>query len=230
MTSYKEGLESELAAKSATFREIKEQITVEQLLSALPNDAALIDFWLISPPRPDFSSRAKWRSERKYVAFIVRNDREVQLLDLGSAEAIIASIANWRQTFGQGEKGKAAGRDLRARLWQPLEKHLDGAQTILISTNSGLGNLPFSALPGKNPGTYLLEEYRLAYLPVPQLLPKIFEQSTERVDGEILLMGGIDYGAEPIESTRVEETTLAQLPSSRGSTARVLDRVRGGIG
>ena len=60
----------------------------------------------------------------------------------------------------------------------PLEKHLAGAKIVLISPDGPLCQLPFAALPGKDPDKYLIEEIALAVVPVPQLLPELL--GTER--------------------------------------------------
>ena len=42
-------------------------------------------------------------------------------------------LASWRQALGKRGKGSEAGATLRKLLWRPLEKHLGGAKTVLIS-------------------------------------------------------------------------------------------------
>ena len=63
-------------------------------------------------------------------------------------------------------------------------EHLQGIETVLISTDGVLGLLPFEALPGKAEGTLLIEVYRLAFVPVPQLIPSLLalrgDAATER--------------------------------------------------
>jgi hypothetical protein len=57
-------------------------------------------------------------------------------------------------------------------VWQPLGPHLQGASSVLVSADGALTRLPLAALPGSQPGTYLLEEVPLAVVPVPQLLAR----------------------------------------------------------
>ena len=70
--------------------------------------------------------------------------------------------------------------------------------TLLVSTDGVLGRLSLGALPGCKPGTYLIEDHRLAMIPVPQLLPALVggEESRE-LDRELLLLGDVDYDAAP---------------------------------
>ena len=70
--------------------------------------------------------------------------------------------------------------------------------TVLISPDGVLAQLPWGALPGKKPGTFLLEDVTLAVIPVPQQLPQLL--SRKRMTGppaSLLLAGDIDYGGDP---------------------------------
>ncbi len=104
-------------------------------------------------------------------------------------------------------EGAAAGQLLRKRIWEPLEPSLGGAKTVLISPDGVLGRLPIAALPGKKAGSYLLEEYRLTMLPVPQLLPAmVSELGRKELKGRLLLMGDVDYNTKPGESKNPQKT------------------------
>ncbi|MCA9180544.1 MAG: CHAT domain-containing protein, partial [Planctomycetales bacterium] len=57
-----------------------------------------------------------------------------------------------------------------------------------------MGRLPLAALPGKVPGSYLIEDHRLASIPVPQLLPALVEdRGGVELQHELLLMGDVNY-------------------------------------
>ena len=61
-----------------------------------------------------------------------------------------------------------------------------------------LGRLPLGALPGKEPGKYLLEEHTIALVPVPQLIPELVnEEGRKQLKKNLLLLGNVDYDAEP---------------------------------
>ena len=91
----------------------------------------------------------------------------------GASGALAEAIDTWRTTFGMSPQGSAAGKLLRERIWEPIEAKLQGAKIVLISPDGVLGRLPLGALPGKEPGSYLIEEYTLASVPVPQLIPEM---------------------------------------------------------
>src|SRR5262249_27094233 len=88
--------------------------------------------------------------------------------------------------------------ELRGLVWAPLEKHLVGASTVLVSPDGALGRLPWAALPGADPKQYLLEERTLAVLPTPQLLPQLMARSAAKDEApSLLLVGDVDFDAAP---------------------------------
>jgi hypothetical protein len=184
LTVEKERLESELSGKSAAFRHATQAVTLEDLLTALPQDAVLIDFLEFDRSTPSREKGEKATRERQLVAFVVRHaeqpEDQVTMVGLGATEPLGKAIDIWRASYGAGAEGAAAGKQLRTALWEPLLPSLDKARTILVSTDGVLGRLPLAALPGKDPTKYLLEEYRLAMLPVPQLLPTLDQRASKR--------------------------------------------------
>jgi hypothetical protein len=95
-------------------------------------------------------------------------------------------------------------------VWQPIQDHLNDAVTVLVSPDGPLHALPFAGLPGSVPGTYLIEEFAIATIPVPALLPTLHARSTAMRNGEadqpekgaprppsLLVIGDADYGGNP---------------------------------
>jgi len=148
-----------------------------------------------------YQRRYRWDSVKSLMASVLHPNGGVTLIDLGPTKPIAKAIETWRKTFGLSQDGLNAGQDLRKALWEPLLSALGDAKTVLISPDGVVGRLPFGALPGKKAGTYLLEEYRLALIPVPQLLPALInEKGRKQVEKGLLLMGDVDYNASPGES------------------------------
>jgi len=171
--------------------------------------------------------RIGWQTERCLLAFVLRADGALRMVDLGESRTIGEAIDRWRITFGLSPQGMAAGRLLRQRLWEPLLPLIGEAEFVLVSPDGALGRLPLGALPGKEPGKYLLEEYRLALLPVPQLLPALVRQAgRKQVRRGLLLLGDVDYDADPGRASSGGEDRKSYLrPQDRSS--RLL-AVRGG--
>src|SRR5262249_48186829 len=70
--------------------------------------------------------------------------------------------------------------------------HLEGARAVWLSPAETLARVPLAALPGKEPGTYLLEEVALAVVPVPVLLARgKVDWATGR--NQLLCVNQVDY-------------------------------------
>lgn len=194
----KEELEQQLAQRSETYRKSKQSVTLDDLTASLPADAALVDFVEYTHYRKPNQGDQQKASERRFAAFVVRKDRPVELLGLGPADGAIAAIDRWREAYGIGPEGVATGKQLREQLWSPLESRLEGAKFVIVSPDGALGRLPLAALPGRRPDTYLIEDWALTTVPVPQALPSLLQDdvaATSAPKGNLLLVGGIDYDA-----------------------------------
>ena len=174
LTARREQLEGELAGRSAAFRaqRTQDEMSPAQVQAALPRDVALIDFLEYTQFSPPPEGRGNMKGERRLLAFVVRPNRPLALLDLGAVPSS-AAVKRWLAT--RGRRVAARGSEdpavaLRGWIWQPLEPYLEGVQTVLVSPDAALGKLPLAALPGRQPGTYLIEERAIAIVPVPQAL------------------------------------------------------------
>ena len=85
LTAHKEQLEGELAGRGAVFRALRTQdeVSPAQVQAALPHDAALIDLLEYTQFRPPPEGKWDLKLERRLLAFVVRPDRPLALLDLG---------------------------------------------------------------------------------------------------------------------------------------------------
>ena len=198
LSEEEERLEAELSSRSTAYRQAKHQVTLEELQAALPRNVVLVNFFEYQHYTPgDKKKGTKPSLERRFLAFLVAHDRPVEMVSLGAAGPIGEAIDSWRVTFGMSPQGAAAARLLRQRLWEPIEAKLQGAKIVLVSPDGALGKLPLGALPGKEPGKYVLEERTIAIVPVPQLIPEIVqEQGRKQLRKNLLLLGGVDYDAQ----------------------------------
>jgi tetratricopeptide (TPR) repeat protein/CHAT domain-containing protein len=231
LTEYKEELEAELARVGETFRQELEltRLTPAGVRALLPADTVLVDFLEHTHSRP--LPKGGWKKERRLAAFVVRRDRPVAQLDLGPVQPIAGAVAAWRKSISQGRgvgpDGPAA--DLRRLVWDRLATHVQDARVVLVSPDGAVARLPFAALPGKEPGSYLIEERAVAVLPVPQLLPELLKQAAPAGKPSLLLVGDVDFNAAPGAPTPAEslldkvqrngarETTGSGVPPPRQS-------------
>lgn len=198
LTAKRERLEAELSQKSAIFRDIDQTITMEELQQALPEGSVLVDFFEYGRVDPQLPTQSAVRS---LLVFVVQRNGTVHLTDLGPVAPISEAIDVWRNTFGMSRDGMAAGKSLRRIIWEPIAEHVKDARLILVSVDGVLGRLPLGALPGKKPASYLLEDHRIALLPVPQLLPALVnEMGRRKLNRGLLLMGDVDYEQDDTSS------------------------------
>jgi CHAT domain-containing protein/tetratricopeptide (TPR) repeat protein len=220
LTEEMEKLEIELSARSAGFRDAQRSVapTLALVSRTLPDDAVLVEYFEYGHGRTDPKRPGQWIFEQRLTAFVVARERPVVRVELGPADAIAAAVEDWRKRVlgKQPFDSQAAdpGQMLRRLLWTPLEKHLANARTVLISPDGAVARIPFAALPGKAPGTYLLEDVTIAVVPLPRRLPLMAEIGADSEPPSLLLVGDVDYGAAPGKGNS-QGTVIASLAPTR---------------
>jgi CHAT domain-containing protein/Tfp pilus assembly protein PilF len=233
-----EELERELSVKSAQFRheEKARNQSLDDLRAAIPADAALIDYLEYDHSSVDSEHRGRFRKERRLLAFVVRSKQEVTRYDLGPTAAIADSVDAWRKAVLRKSQARDEGERLRRLILDPLAKDLEGARLLLVAPDGILGTLPFAALPGRK-SDFLLEETTLAVVPLPRLIPAMTPATG--LTESLLLVGDVDYGADPGKSEPAQKIeiaanraavrsatrnlTFAQLEGTRGEILAVRD-------
>jgi len=207
LNDQKEQLESQLVAASSEFRRSRamRQARVEDLLKALPKDTAVVDLVRVSVWDPPGGGRKVPPAELQYEAFVLRSPScpgvdAVAWVHLGPAGPVEQATFQWHQAIGElsrmNSRVAPPEKVLRERIWDPLEKHLAGCSTVVLLPTESLCFVPWGALPGKRPGTCLLEDYALATAQSGQQLLDAWTDSSLRAGGA-LLVGGVDYDLAP---------------------------------
>lgn len=224
LTLERERLERELSAESSDFRRSVRQAAAEpeEISAKLPADCALVDLLEYWHWEPKAGEPGKKESQRRYLGFITRANQPAGLVEFGSAEAINDVVALGQQTRWASGDGKteSAGEQLRRLVWEPLQPHLAGVNKLLISPDSSLSMVPWGALPGEKPGTYLIEQYSFAVIPVPQMLASFLEpESAAELIGEpaMLLVGDVDFDAQPAPGVQASGDLQPQFPGDETS-------------
>lgn len=202
LESQREELEAELVKKSQGYRAIlsRRQRGPDDIRKSLASDAVLLDF-------AEFTNRTiandgALHEEKRLLAFCVRSDRPIALTDLGPVLPIYELVDRWRKATCRpglvvSEAALAAGSELRRQLWDPLSRHLEGISTVLVSPDGELGKLPFAAIPGAKPDTYLVDDYVVSVTPVPLWLAEISEVRVAKTLPSLLVVGDVDYAGSP---------------------------------
>lgn len=126
--------------------------------------------------------------------------------------------------------GQAQSKSLWQLLWQPLAEFVGTAQTIFLSPDGFLCELPFGILQNRK-GDFLLEQHRFIYLFDATLLAGKEEQSTSQ-EGSLLAVGGVNYFrrddlpasfAESGTSRSRSNTKWKSLPGTRDEVRALRD-------
>lgn len=151
-----------------------------------------------------FFNGKKWTDTIMYIAILLKKDDiqpaiiplfEVKQLDSllqrgrSSDISFINDLYRWAGAGNQAGSGK--GQRLYNLIWKPLEKYLDGVQTVYFSPSGRLHQLSFAAIPcgGKE---LLSDRFNLVQLSSTGQLT--LKQSENPVK-EMVLYGGIEYDA-----------------------------------
>jgi CHAT domain-containing protein/tetratricopeptide (TPR) repeat protein len=205
----KERLEKKLAEVSRPFRREQglQAARVADLAAALPPGTVLVDFVQTRVDRPDELLAGRGRPVSHYDAFVVHGGRTeaaeaVAWVKLGPAEPIDRAIADWRSELSArvspspGAGGPSAR--LRRLVWDPIERHLRDGRTIVIIPDQALTRVPWPALPGSEPGTFLLDRYAITTAPHGQGAIDILSRNHDPAgEPRLLLLGGADYDGVP---------------------------------
>src|SRR5262249_43596644 len=130
----KEQLQADLARLSSAFARLQEKPSAPRIAGALAERTALVEFLAYHHFRRPHPRTGQRRIERRWLAFVLRKDREAVLVGLGSLAPVEATLRSWRLAVSTGA-GNPRAEDatrLRALLWLPVEKHLGGIDTVLI--------------------------------------------------------------------------------------------------
>lgn len=208
--------------------------TPADLAGALPEKSALVDYVEYLRRVPSTENKGKWDEQRHLTAFVVRPGKPVLRVELGSAEAVSKAVDTWLAAInGRYEEGGRPplsevarfGRQVRKLVWAPLQEHLAGARTVLVSLDGPLTRAPLAALPGEDDEHFLIEEKALALVPVPALLPNQLASKKETAVGGLVAFGNVDYGGSPgtLDVRRVlkegKDGTRSWLPVGFGKLA-----------
>src|SRR5262249_40274244 len=161
-----ERLERALAEKSDAFRRFRDLRAAgnTEVAAELPHNAALVDFITYRHYSPVPEAKPAYKVEGRLLAFVVRRGRDPVCVQLGQIDDIERAVLTWRAAILGGQNAEAAGAKLAALVWRPLAKHIGDAKTVLLAPDAPLVFVPFAALPGSKPGTYLVEEVTFGYV------------------------------------------------------------------
>jgi CHAT domain-containing protein len=122
------------------------------------------------------------------------------MLYLGDLPPIERHMEAWRQAVRTNDARAldAAADRLRRLLWQPIRPHLGESRVVLIAPDGPLARFPFAALPGQQPGSFLMEELTIGYVSsARQLADLAHRDDPPTAPAGLLGLGGLDFDNIP---------------------------------
>ncbi|MEM8503973.1 MAG: tetratricopeptide repeat protein [Cyanobacteria bacterium P01_D01_bin.1] len=154
-----EQIEETLARSSAEFAIATEPVSISDVQSAIPTNAALVEFVRYLPA--DIENP---QAPARYAAYVVTQRGNAQPIDLGEAAQIDRLVAQFRRSLSSRSADvKEIGRQLDQQLMAPIRPFLASKEHLLISPDSQLTLVPFETLVDES-DRYLIERYQTSYL------------------------------------------------------------------
>ena len=234
LTAEKERLERQLADSLPEFarEEQKMRRPHSDLIQALSNRTVVLDF--VEYTRREQDARQKGNAGlhfiRSYAAFVLAKGRPVERLDLGPTTAINDAVKEWRAAIVEGRASPAA-HTLGRLVWEPIARRLPAeTSTVVIVPDGLLTAIPWAALPGARPGTFLVEQYALAVAPhAPFVLDRLTSPNRPDADpGALLAVGAMsNEGLGPVQELQTvirlaRPRRVVELQGDRATTSAVL--------
>lgn len=160
----KEKLEADISERSAAYFEKPDSVTLNAIESAIPADAALVEFVVYRPHDLTGEGTAELR-EPRYCAYIVRHEGDIKWADLGNAQEINKAVNALRQALQDPNRKdvRQLARLADEKIFQSIRPLVGDATHLLIAPDGELDLIPFEALLDEQ-GHYLVERFAVTYL------------------------------------------------------------------
>jgi CHAT domain-containing protein len=179
----------------------------------------------------------RWKPAR-YVAFVLPAGEpdNVQMIDLGEAEAIDRMVADFRAgVAGEGRglgaaQEKAAssfdehGAKLRQAIFDPLRGALRDRKRVFLSPDGDLTQLPFEVLPTER-GSRLIYDYQFSYVAVGRDVLR-FGRPSNGEPAKAVVLGDPDFDLDSGPNPLPQSSCTKDEGVKTGRRSRYLDRAK----
>ena len=155
-------VEASIGRSSEELRAALQPVDIDSVRRALPPDTALVEFVKFIA----FNLEQKKAIGEQYAAYILRPESSTpQMVSLGEASTIDASVATWRTALSDPRTKNVGdlGRSLDEKVMRPVRRVLGRVRHVFVSPDGTLNLIPFAALVDENK-RYLAENYLITYL------------------------------------------------------------------
>jgi CHAT domain-containing protein/tetratricopeptide (TPR) repeat protein len=198
-------LERQIAQVSVGNAQIEQIDSWASFVESYPTDTALVDFYIYNHLSSERDGKGWFKDNResRLLAFILRPNQALRLVELGAVAPISDAANLWRKHIQAGRGHSSPSRvdgpappqtTIRQLVWEPIAPHLEGAATIVVSPDGPINDIPLGALPGDEPGSYLIEQAAFTRVPFPVWKPQRATSQSEK-ELSLLAVGDVDFGA-----------------------------------
>ena len=212
----KEKLEANISLRSSEFRAQAAPVTIAAVQTAIPTDAALVEFFGYRP----FNAKAQKADEkfgaRRYVAYVLRQRGEAQWVELGEATVIDEAVSKLRLALRDKTRAdvKQLARAVDEKVMQPVRTLLGKTRRVLIAPDGALNLIPFAALVDEK-GHYLLRHYEFSYLTSGRDLLRLQVKQPNKQTA--MVVANPDFGNEA-NNSKAQERILKYRPGAKDET------------
>ena len=138
-----------------------------EVANNMPENSILIEYQayykFLDNPKSNKSNY--FSSEKRYLAFLLKPNGSSEAIDLGNADEIDKNIKSALLNIREfPEKSEELFDKISDSILDPINKYLEGINTVFISPDSEINLVPFSALNAPNSQKYLNEIYDMRLL------------------------------------------------------------------
>jgi MYXO-CTERM domain-containing protein len=209
-----------------------ERVTVAQVASGLPADAALVEIVehraytfahrIVAAPagdgRPELAGTevGSW-GPRRYSAYVLRPNGEIAAADLGDAAAIDKAARAFLAAVRDPKSDpKPPARALDALVMAKVRAILGGVRRLFVSPDGALSLVPFGALVDED-GRYAIERATITYLTSGREL--VHDRRPPAPEGRVVVFADPDFGPTRAAGSGrgVVDFSLLQFPPLAGT-------------
>ena len=160
----KEKLERDISERGAGYFEKTDAITLEAIRSAIPRDAALVEFAIYRPNAPGTAPPEDYYDPR-YCVYIIRREGDIQWADLGKTKEVDKAAEALRQALQDPARKDVVqlARAADEKIFKSIRPLVGDASHLLIAPDGELDLIPFEALLDEH-DHYLVEQFSVTYL------------------------------------------------------------------
>jgi CHAT domain-containing protein len=205
-----EKLEAEIGDLNSESRAQSQPVTLAAVQSAIPVDAALVEFFAYRPFNAKFAKRDEQFGPPRYVAYVLRQQGEAQWVELGEAKAIDEAVSELRRALHNPKSAdvRRLARRVDKLVMQPVHPLLGKTRRVFISPDGAINLVPFAALVDEQ-NRYLVERYSFTYLTSGRDLLRF------RPDAQIakapVIIADPDFGERPADRKAASSTGILDL-------------------